>query len=129
MVHRAVLGSLERFCGGLIEHYAGAFPVWLAPTQAMVFPIAERHEEYARGLYQQLRDSEIRAEYDSRSERINYRIREAQIQQVPYMLIVGDREAEQKEVSVRHRRDGDLGSMPFEQFLKRIEQEIKTKQL
>ena len=125
MVHRAVLGSMERFCGGLIEHYAGVFPTWLAPTQAVVLPISDRHKEYARSIHQALRLAEVRSELDDRSETVNYRIREAQVQQVPYMLVVGDKEAAAGQVSVRHRRDGDLGAMRSEDFLKRISSEIE----
>ncbi len=110
MIHRALLGSLERFFGVLIEHYAGAFPLWLAPVQAVVIPVAERHQEYARAVAAELRQAGLRVEVDERSEKMGYKIREAQVQKVPYMLVVGDREAEAKTVSVRHRQTGDLGS-------------------
>jgi threonyl-tRNA synthetase len=109
MVHRALLGSLERFFGVLIEHYAGAFPVWLAPLQAVLIPVAERHQEYARGVAEQLRAKGVRVHVDDRSEKMNYKIREAQLQKVPYMLVVGDKEIEAKAVAVRHRQAGDLG--------------------
>src|SRR5439155_24165672 len=95
MVHRALLGSLERFFGVLIEHYAGAFPVWIAPVQAIVLPIADRHNDYAASVQHQLRAAGVRADLDDRSERVNPKIRDAQLQKVPYMLIVGDREQEQ----------------------------------
>jgi threonyl-tRNA synthetase len=127
MVHRAVLGSLERFVGGLIEHYAGVFPAWLAPTQVAVLPISDRHEAYARELYEQLQAREFRVKLDDRSERINYRIREAQVEQIPYMLVVGDKEVEAKAVAVRHRRDGDLGTLPFTEFLERLTKEVNER--
>jgi threonyl-tRNA synthetase len=124
MIHRAVLGSLERFCGGLIEHYAGAFPTWLAPTQVAVLPIADRHRECARDLSDRLKAREIRAELDDRSETIKYKIREAQAHKIPYMLVIGDQEVSAGTVAVRHRQEGDLGVMEFDAFLGRILSEI-----
>jgi len=109
MVHRALLGSLERFFGVLIEHYAGAFPLWLAPTQVEVIPVAERHQEYGRSVAEKLRGHGLRVHLDDRSERMGYKIREAQLHKIPYMLVVGDKEAEARTVSVRHRQAGDLG--------------------
>ena len=109
MVHRALLGSIERFFGVLIEHYAGAFPVWLAPLQAVVIPIADRHVEFAQGVAQRLKQSDIRVDVDDRSERMNAKIRHAQLQKVPYMLVVGDKEAESDTASVRLRDGRDLG--------------------
>jgi threonyl-tRNA synthetase len=109
MVHRALLGSLERFFGVLIEHYGGAFPLWLAPVQAVVVPVAERHHDYARGVADKLRAQGLRVHVDDRSEKLNYKIREAQVQKIPYMLVVGDKEAQAGTVSVRHRQAGDLG--------------------
>ena len=109
MVHRALLGSLERFFGVLIEHYAGAFPLWLAPVQAMVIPVAERHQEYGHHVAAQLKAAGVRVGVDDRSEKMGYKIREAQVQKVPYMLVVGDKEVEAGNVSVRHRQQGDLG--------------------
>jgi threonyl-tRNA synthetase len=111
MVHRALLGSLERFFGVLIEHYAGAFPLWLAPVQAVVIPVSARHADYAGRVAADLRENGVRVAVDDRSEKMGYRIREAQLQKVPYMLIVGDRERDAGNVSVRHRRVGDLGPM------------------
>ncbi|HEY9787458.1 MAG TPA: threonine--tRNA ligase [Candidatus Obscuribacterales bacterium] len=128
MVHRAVLGSLERFCGGLIEHYAGAFPLWLAPLQAVILPIADRHNDHANYIEQLLRENGFRVKLDNRSETINYRIREAQTEQVPYMLVVGDKEVEADGVAVRHRRAGDLGIMKVEDLLNKLKEEVKTKQ-
>ena len=116
MVHRTVLGSMERFVGGLIEHYAGAFPVWLAPVQAMVIPIADRHQEYANKVVAHLKQHAIRAQADVSDGRMQAKIRDAQVQKVPYMLVVGDREAEAGAVSVRLRSGEDLKSMPLDRF-------------
>ena len=120
MVHRAILGSLERFLGVLIEHYAGAFPLWLAPTQAVVIPIADRHQEYAAAIKRQLIGQGFRVEVDGRGERMNHKIRDAQLQKVPYMLVVGDREQEQNSVAVRTREGGNLGAMPVAELLGRL---------
>jgi threonyl-tRNA synthetase len=109
MVHRALLGSLERFMGVLIEHYGGAFPLWLAPVQAVVVPISEKHLEYAQKVEQALRDAGLRAVADQRNEKVGYKIREAQVKKVPFMLVVGDREVENGTVSIRSRSEGDLG--------------------
>jgi threonyl-tRNA synthetase len=117
MVHRALYGSVERFFGILIEHYAGAFPVWLAPVQAVVMPITDRQQEYARKVHARLEEAGLRSHLDDRKEKVNLKIREAQLQKVPYMLVVGDREAESGAVSVRHRKQGDLGAKPLEQFI------------
>ncbi len=124
MVHRALMGSMERFMGVLIEHYAGAFPVWLAPVQAVVIPIADRHVEYAGAVQARLRQAGVRAEIDDRGERMNAKIRDAQLQKVPYMLVVGDREREAQAVSVRLRSGQDLGSQPMDSFVARIREEI-----
>ncbi len=115
MVHRALFGSIERFFGVLIEHYAGAFPVWLAPVQAVVLPISERHAGYAREVAEKLRAARIRVELDDRNEKLNARIRDAQLQKIPFMLVVGDREAQSGSVSVRRRDTGDVGSRPLEE--------------
>ncbi len=127
MVHRAVLGSMERFCGGLIEHYAGAFPVWLAPTQVVVIPISDRHQDAADKLTQALTEKGVRVHVDKRSETMNYRIREAQMQQTPYMVVLGDKEVEKNEVSVRHRRKGDLGTMTPQLFVDKLHDEITNR--
>ena len=119
-IHRAPLGTHERFIGFLIEHYAGAFPVWLAPVQAVVLPIAERHAEYGGQLYQQLRAAGIRAELDAASETLNKRIRQAQTQKVPYMLIAGDREVEEGTVAIRQRSGEQLGPLPLAEAIARI---------
>jgi threonyl-tRNA synthetase len=111
MIHRALLGSLERFFGVLIEHYAGAFPLWLAPVQAEIIPVSEKNLEYAESVHEKLRALGVRTHVDSRSEKMGYKIREAQLQKVPFMLVVGKKEAEAGNVSVRHRKAGDLGTM------------------
>jgi threonyl-tRNA synthetase len=127
MVHRALYGSVERFFGILIEHYAGAFPVWLAPVQAVVLPITDRQIEYAREVQQKLVDAGIRATTDDRSEKVNLKIREAQLQKVPFMLVVGDREAQNGTVSVRNRKHGDQGVKPVDEFLAQIQGLIQSK--
>ena len=116
VVHRALLGSIERFTAGLIEHYAGALPVWLAPVQVRLIPIADRHVEYARGLLAQLLDKEVRAEIDDRRETMGNKIRQAQNEKIPYMLVIGDREMEAGAVAVRHRSEGNKGAKPFGEF-------------
>ena len=127
MVHRALFGSVERFFGILLEHYAGAYPLWLAPVQAVVMAITDRQIEYAREITHKLTAAGARAQLDDRSEKVNLKIREAQLQKVPYMLIVGDREAASGQVSIRHRKRGDLGAQEFETFLTSFLREIKTK--
>lgn len=117
MIHRAPFGSMERFVGVLIEHFAGAFPLWLAPSQAVVLPISDRHLDYARQVHRRLIEAGLRAELDDRSEKVNYKIREAQLQKVPYMLVMGDREVESGTVSVRNRKHGDQGAKPVEEFI------------
>ena len=129
MIHRVVFGSIERFIGILIEHFAGAFPLWLAPEQVRILPISERHHEKAREIYQQLFDAGMRVEIDERSEKIGYKIREAQLQKIPYMLIIGDKEAESGTVSVRRRGEGDLGAVKTEAFLATALAEITAKQM
>src|ERR1035438_6279951 len=127
MVHRALYGSIERFFGILIEHYAGAFPVWLAPVQAIVLPITDRQTEYARNVRKQLDAAGIRATVDERSEKVNLKIRDAQMQKIPYMLVVGDREQESGQVSVRNRKHGDQGVKTVEEFLAGIRALIESK--
>lgn len=129
MIHRVVFGSIERFIGILIEHFAGAFPLWLAPEQVRILPISERHHKKAREIYQQLFDAGMRVEIDERSEKIGYKIREAQLQKIPYMLIIGDKEAESGTVSVRRRGEGDLGAVKTEAFLATALAEITAKQM
>jgi threonyl-tRNA synthetase len=127
MVHRALLGSVERFFGVLIEHYAGAFPVWLAPVQAVVLPISDRHLEYGREVAEELRRAHIRAQVDDRNEKLNARIRDAQLQKVPFMLVVGDRELQGRAVAVRRRDTGDVGSRPLAEFVGWVRQLIDTR--
>jgi threonyl-tRNA synthetase len=127
MVHRALYGSIERFFGILIEHYAGAFPVWLAPVQAVVLPITDRQNEYAKQVQDKLIAAGIRAELDDRSEKVNFKIREAQLQKVPYMLVIGDREAQAGQVSVRNRKQGDQGVKTLDHFLSELRGLIDSK--
>ena len=127
MVHRAMLGTIERFLGVLIEHYAGSFPTWLSPTQVVVIPIADRHIEYADKVASSLRNVEIRVEVDDRSERMNLKIRQAQLQKIPYMLVVGDRETESNSASVRMRDGQDLGSKTVDEVVSLIHGKIVTK--
>jgi len=127
MIHRALLGSMERFFGVLIEHYAGAFPVWLAPVQAVVIPIADRHVPYAREVEDNLRRAGFRVEVDDRQERMNAKIRNAQLQKVPYMLVVGDREMESGRVAVRVRTGEDLGPQKLEDFAFRLREAVAEK--
>jgi threonyl-tRNA synthetase len=127
MVHRALYGSVERFFGILLEHYAGAFPVWLAPVQAVVLPIADRHNEYARTVLQRLAAEGFRAEIDERGEKVNYKIREAQLMKIPYMLVIGDREASQGQVAVRNRKHGDQGAQSLDQFVAALRDLVESK--
>jgi threonyl-tRNA synthetase len=129
MIHRVVFGSIERFIGILIEHFAGAFPTWLAPIQVKILPISEKFEEYANTIEQQLKKKGIRCEIDLRSEKIGYKIREAQLEKVPYMLIVGEKEAESGLVSVRSRLSGDKGAVAIDEFISLILQEIADRTL
>src|SRR5688572_16376300 len=129
VIHRAVCGSLERFIAILIEHYAGAFPLWLAPLQVIVLPIADRHAEYAREVVQALDAAGIRAEVDERQEKVNYKIREAQLQKIPYMLVVGDKEVADRAVAVRSQKKGDLGPRALDQFVTDALAEVRAKAL
>ncbi|HWT89503.1 MAG TPA: threonine--tRNA ligase, partial [Solirubrobacterales bacterium] len=128
MIHRALLGSMERFAGILIEHYAGRFPVWLAPVQAIVLPISDRHADYGRRAFEQLRELGVRVALDDRSESVGRKIRDAAaIGRYPYMLVVGDREEENGAVSVRSHAEGDLGEMPISEFAARVEAETAVR--
>ena len=129
MLHRVIYGSIERFIGILTEHFAGAFPTWLAPVQVRVLPISDKHYAYAQNVYGRLLENDIRAELDDRNEKIGYKIREAQLQKIPYMLIVGDKEVEQGTVSLRSRKEGDLGAISLNEFIEKILKEIATKAL
>ena len=127
MVHRALYGSIERFFGILLEHYAGAFPVWLAPVQATVLPITDRQLDYGRQVRDRLDAAGIRATLDDRGEKVNAKIREAQLQKIPFMLVVGDREEQSGQVAVRHRKKGDLGAKPLDDFIADVRKLIDTK--
>jgi threonyl-tRNA synthetase len=127
MIHRGVISTMERMTSYLIELYAGAFPVWLAPVQAVVLPITERQNEYARGVLNKLLDAGVRVELDDRNEKLQAKIRDAQLQKVPYMLVIGGKEAEAGTVSVRHRSKGDLGPRPLEQFSADLRAEVDSK--
>ncbi len=129
MIHRALLGSLERFFGVLIEHYAGAFPVWLAPIQVRVLTVADRHTSFAEKVYEQLIAAGIRAEKDLRGEKLGYKIREAQLQKIPYMIIIGDNEVEQEKVTVRTRKGENLPLMSTDEFITRLQEEISSKHI
>ena len=127
MIHRVIFGSLERFIAILIEHFAGAFPTWLAPVQVQIIPVSDDHLDYAEQVEKTLFDANIRVETDRRSEKMGKKIREAQLQQIPYMLIVGEKEKEAGVVSVRHRREGDLGTFKLDDFVQKITEEIASK--
>ncbi|MBV4419516.1 threonine--tRNA ligase [Clostridium tyrobutyricum] len=127
MLHRVVFGSIERFIGILIENYAGAFPVWLAPVQVEVMNITDSHLDYVGNLVDKLKENDIRVESDLRNEKIGYKIREAQMQKVPYMIVIGDKEVNEGNISVRSRKDGDLGTFAIDDFISKVKEEIDTK--
>jgi threonyl-tRNA synthetase len=127
VIHRAIFGSFERFIAILIEHYAGAFPLWLAPVQARVLPIADRHAAYAREVRERIGAAGLRVELDERQEKIGYKIREAQVQKIPYMLVIGDREAAEGTVAVRTRAGGDQGARPLDEFIAAAVEEARTR--
>ena len=127
MLHRVIFGSIERFIGIITEHFAGAFPAWLAPVQVKVLPLADAHIEYAQKVKEELEKNNIRVELDDRSEKIGYKIREAQLQKVPYMLIIGDKEMQNNAVGVRSRKQGDMGARKLEEFIQDIVKEIEDK--
>ncbi len=129
MIHRAALGSVERFVGGLIEHVGGAFPIWLAPVQTVVLPITDKQVEYAAEVTETLLKAGFRVECDSRNEKVGYKIREAQEEKIPYMLVLGNREIEEGTISVRHRKQGDLGAMKIDAFIEKCLEEIRTKSM
>jgi threonyl-tRNA synthetase len=128
MIHRALLGSLERFFGCLIEHYAGAFPLWLAPVQAICLPITDSQNAYAFELAEKMKGRGLRVEVDSRNEKVGFKIREAQIQKIPYMLVVGDREEKAGTVSVRERGGENLGPIEREEFIEKILEKVQSRQ-
>jgi threonyl-tRNA synthetase len=120
MIHRAMFGSYERFIGIMIEHYAGELPLWLAPVQAIVLPVSDRFNDYATQVRDTLRGDEARVDLDDRSESVGRKIREAELRKIPYMLVVGEREEEERTVSVREHRGGDIGAISVEQFAERL---------
>jgi threonyl-tRNA synthetase len=124
MIHRALFGSLERFMGVLIEHYAGAFPVWIAPVQVAIIPVSEKSAEYALAVHKSLAEKSLRSFVDSRNEKMQKKIRDAEVDKVPYMLIVGEKEALAKTVSVRSKSKGDLGAMGLDKFIDAVKEEI-----
>jgi threonyl-tRNA synthetase len=127
MIHRALLGSFERFIGILIEHYAGEFPLWLAPVQALVLPIADRHAAYARRVASELSAAGLRVELDDRTESVGKKIRDAEVRKVPFMLVVGDKEEQSEQVAVRRHREGDVGSVPLGEFARRALERIAAR--
>ncbi|HZE06988.1 MAG TPA: His/Gly/Thr/Pro-type tRNA ligase C-terminal domain-containing protein, partial [Solirubrobacteraceae bacterium] len=127
MIHRALMGSYERFIGILLEHFSGELPVWLAPVQAIVLPIADRHLQYASAVRARLADAGLRSELDDRTESVGRKIRDAELRKIPYMLVVGDREAERDEVSVRAHRQGDAGAESVQGFAQRLLDEVKSR--
>lgn len=127
MIHRVVFGSIERFIGILIEHFAGAFPLWLAPEQVKIIPVSDKQLDYAKDLLSKLESAKIRASIDDRSEKMGYKIRQAQLEKIPYMLVVGDKEVEAKAAAVRSRKEGDIGAMPIEDLVDKLITEIETK--
>ena len=129
MIHRVVFGSIERFIGILTEHFAGAFPTWLAPVQVKLLPIADRHCDYLKAVENKLEERGIRCEIDDRSEKIGFKIRSAQMEKIPYMLVAGDKDIENGTVSVRSRKEGEQGAMSVDEFADMIEKEIKSKAL
>ena len=129
MIHRALFGSFERIIGILTEHYAGEFPVWLAPIQAIVLPIADRHAEYAQSVLDHLRAAGLRAEFDDRPESVGRKIRDAELRKIPYMLVVGDRERERDEVAVREHCRGDVGSEPVGALIERVREQVDTRSI
>jgi threonyl-tRNA synthetase len=127
MVHRTIFGSMERFIGILIEHYAGAFPTWLAPVQARILPISDKFNDYGEEIKKKFEEKDIRVELDRRSEKVGYKIREAQMEKIPYMIIVGENEVENETMAVRDRAEGDLGEKDVDKFIEKIKEKIDSK--
>lgn len=127
MIHRTILGSIERFMGILIEHYAGKFPVWIAPVQISILPISDKFNDYAYEIREKFKEKGLRVEVDDRTEKIGYKIREAQLQKIPYMLVIGEKEVEKETVSVRKRDEGDIGQIAVNEFIERVIEEVKNK--
>ena len=128
MIHRVCFGSIERFIGILIEHFAGKFPVWLAPVQVKVIPVSEKSMEYATGVYEKLKAAGIRTELDHKDEKVGYKIRQAQLEKVPYMLVLGEKEAAEGAITVRSRDKGDLGAAVLEDFIADIKKMVEAKE-
>ena len=128
MIHRVCFGSIERFIGILIEHFAGKFPVWLAPVQVKVIPVSEKSMDYATGVYEKLKAAGIRTELDHKDEKVGYKIRQAQLEKVPYMLVLGEKEAAEGAITVRSRDKGDLGAAGLDAFIEDIKKMIQTKE-
>jgi len=129
IIHRTILGSIERFFGILIEHFGGKFPVWLAPVQVMVIPVADVHHDFAQSIANELKEIGVRASCDYRDEKLGYRIRDAQMQKIPYMLVVGDKEAEGGDLALRMRDTGDAGLISLDNLKDKLIEKIKTKSL
>ena len=127
MIHRAIFGSFERFIAILTEHFQGSFPLWLSPIQVQIIPIADRHQGYAQKVLEQLKSSNIRTEVDARAETMQAKIRDAQTQKIPYMVIIGNREEKENKIAVRTRTGQDLGAIPVEEFLEKIKPEVESK--
>ena len=127
MIHRTILGSIERMIGILIEHYAGKFPVWLAPVQATILPISDKFNDYAYEIKKEMKDKGLRISIDDRAEKIGYKIREARLKRIPYMLIVGEKEVDGRLVSVNKRDEGDIGQFKLEEFVDKIIEEVEEK--
>jgi len=127
MIHRTILGSIERFMGILIEHYAGKFPVWIAPVQATILPISDKFNDYAYEIKKEMENKGIRVTVDDRAEKIGYKIREARLQRIPYMLIVGKKEVDNRSVSVNKRDEGDIGQFKLGEFVDKVLEEVKNK--
>jgi threonyl-tRNA synthetase len=129
VIHRAVFGSIDRFMAFYLEETKGALPLWMSPVQVEVMCITDNQLDYAKEIVEKLKDEDIRVELDDRNEKIGYKIREAQVQKIPYMVVIGDKEVANKQVGVRHRKDGDLGAMSYEDFLAKVKEEIKNYRL
>ena len=128
MIHRVCFGSIERFIGILIEHFAGKFPVWLAPVQVKVIPVSEKSMEYATGVYEKLRAAGIRTELDHKDEKVGYKIRQAQLEKVPFMLVLGEKEAAEGAITVRSRDKGDLGSAQLDEFIADVKKMVESRE-
>ena len=128
MIHRVCFGSIERFIGILIEHYAGKFPVWLAPVQVKVIPVSEKSMDYAKGVYEKLRAAGIRTELDHKDEKVGYKIRQAQLEKVPFMLVLGEKEAAEGAITVRSRDKGDLGAANLDEFIAKVQEMTKSRE-